>query len=52
MVKPLPKPISVAEYLESELESDVRREYVGGQIYAIAGVSFASQSDWGRFLYR
>jgi len=39
MVKPIPKLITVAEYLEGEQESAVRREYVGGQVYAMAGVS-------------
>ena len=39
MVKPVAKLISVAEYLESELKSEVRREYVGGQVYAMAGSS-------------
>ena len=39
MVKPLPTHISVAEYLSSEQKSKVRREYVSGQIYAMAGGS-------------
>jgi len=39
MVKPVAKPMSVAEYLSSEQASPVRREYVGGQVYAMAGGS-------------
>jgi Uma2 family endonuclease len=39
MIKPVLKPMSVAEYLSSELSSPVRREYVGGQVYAMAGGS-------------
>ncbi|MCX7784403.1 MAG: Uma2 family endonuclease [Meiothermus sp.] len=39
MVKPALKPVSVAEYLETEPNSSVRREYVGGQVYAMAGAS-------------
>lgn len=38
MVRPV-EAISVKEYLESEPSSPVRREYVGGQIYAMAGGS-------------
>lgn len=39
MVRPIPKLMAVAEYLESEIGSAVRREYVGGQVYAMAGSS-------------
>ncbi len=39
MLKPLPRFITVAEYLSSELSSPVRREYVCGQVYAMAGSS-------------
>ncbi len=39
MVKPVAKLMSAEEYLESELRSEVRREYVGGQVYAMAGSS-------------
>lgn len=39
MVKPMPKPMSVAEYLSSERDSPERREYVGGQVYVMAGGS-------------
>lgn len=39
MVKPIAKLMSVSEYLESEQKSAVRREYVGGQVYAMAGAS-------------
>ena len=35
MVRPLSQPLTVAEYLESEKSSQVRREYVGGQVYAM-----------------
>ncbi|HXG91014.1 MAG TPA: Uma2 family endonuclease [Blastocatellia bacterium] len=31
--------VSVAEYLENEKSSDVRHEYLAGQVYAMAGVS-------------
>ena len=31
--------LSVADYLAGERESDVRHEYVGGQVYAMAGAS-------------
>ena len=39
MVRPVLKPLSVEEYLESEGRSPVKREYVGGQVYATAGAS-------------
>ncbi len=39
MIKPIPQLMSVAEYLESEPTAEVRREYVGGQVYAMAGAS-------------
>lgn len=31
--------LSVEEYLEGELRSEVRHEYIGGEIYAMSGVS-------------
>ena len=34
-----PEPISVEEYLQGELLSDIRHEYVGGMVYAMAGAS-------------
>src|SRR6185369_9732155 len=34
-----PEPISVEDYLEGERLSDVRHEYVGGHVYAMAGAS-------------
>jgi len=37
---PAPHPaIGVDDYLRGELESDVRHEYVGGQVYAMVGAS-------------
>jgi Uma2 family endonuclease len=33
-------PITAAEYLEGELHSDIRHEFVDGRIYAMSGVSF------------
>lgn len=39
MVKPIPKLMTVTEYLESEIGSAVRREYMGGRAYALAGSS-------------
>lgn len=33
--------VSVAEYLEGELSSDVRHEYLGGDVYAMVGASDA-----------
>lgn len=36
MVRPNLKPLTAAEYLEAEQSSPVRREYVGGQVYAEA----------------
>ncbi|WP_223842324.1 Uma2 family endonuclease [Methylotuvimicrobium alcaliphilum] len=30
--------ISVEDYLQSELLSDVKHEYVGGEVYAMVGV--------------
>ncbi len=32
-----PDPISVEEYLEGEKLSEIRHEYVAGQVYAMAG---------------
>jgi len=32
-------PLSVSEYLEAELKSEIRHEYVGGEIFAMAGAS-------------
>ena len=32
-----PEPVSVDEYLEGELASEVKHEYVGGQVHAMAG---------------
>ncbi|MFT6865159.1 MAG: Uma2 family endonuclease [Akkermansiaceae bacterium] len=34
-----PDPISVEEYLEGEKISEIRHEYLGGQVYAMAGAS-------------
>ena len=34
-------PLSVADYLEGELRSQVRHEYVGGRVFAMAGASEA-----------
>jgi len=34
-----PDPISVEEYLEGERISEIRHEFVGGQVYAMAGAS-------------
>jgi Uma2 family endonuclease len=31
--------ISVADYIQGELESDIRHEYIGGDIYAMVGAS-------------
>ena len=31
--------ISIADYLESELNRDIKHEYLDGQIYAMAGAS-------------
>ncbi|WP_018467917.1 Uma2 family endonuclease [Calidithermus timidus] len=39
MVRPVLKPLSVEEYLETEAQSPFKREYVGGQVYATAGAS-------------
>jgi Uma2 family endonuclease len=33
------KPLTVEEYLEGELKSDVKRELIGGQVYAMVGAS-------------
>ena len=35
--------ISVEEYLAGELESDVKHEYIAGEVYAMAGVSDAHE---------
>jgi len=32
-------PISVADYLQSEQESEIRHEYIDGQVYAMVGAS-------------
>jgi hypothetical protein len=32
-----PDPISVEEYLEGEKISEIRNEFVGGQVHAMAG---------------
>lgn len=34
-----PGPLSVEEYLAGELRSEIRHEYVGGTVYAMAGTS-------------
>ena len=34
-----PELISIQEYLEGELLSEVRHEYIGGCVYAMAGAS-------------
>jgi Uma2 family endonuclease len=41
MAQPLPVPpwLSPEDYLAAELTADVRHEYVGGQVYALAGAS-------------
>ena len=36
-VAPSPKFISEEEYLEGERYSEIRHEYIGGQVYAMAG---------------
>jgi Uma2 family endonuclease len=36
---PIHHRMSVAEYLESEADGDVRHEYIGGEIYAMSGAS-------------
>ncbi len=33
-------PVTAAEYLEGELRSEIRHEFVDGRIYAMSGVSF------------
>ncbi len=33
-------PVTAAEYLEGELHSEIRHEFVDGRIYAMSGVSF------------
>ncbi|HSP43716.1 MAG TPA: Uma2 family endonuclease [Luteolibacter sp.] len=33
-------PVTAAEYLEGELRSEVRHEFVDGRIYAMSGASF------------
>lgn len=38
-VKTKLRPLSVEEYLEGELHSDVKHELVGGQVYAMVGAS-------------
>jgi Uma2 family endonuclease len=35
----LRKQISVEEYLESEKDGTIRREYVDGEVYAMSGAS-------------
>lgn len=40
-VKIKPRPLGVEEYLAGELASDVKHELVGGQAYAMVGVSSA-----------
>jgi len=32
-------PLPVSEYLEAELKSEIRHEYVGGEVFAMAGAS-------------
>ncbi len=39
MVRPTTQAIAIKDYLVSEHDSPVRREYVGGQVYAMAGGS-------------
>lgn len=34
-----PKPLSVEDYLESELRSEVKHEFLGGEVHAMAGAS-------------
>lgn len=38
-VKTKLRPLAVEEYLAGELESDIKHELVGGQVYAMVGVS-------------
>ena len=39
--KPQPRQIAVEEYLAGELESQVKHEYLGGYVYAMAGATNA-----------
>lgn len=39
MVKPVPRLMTMEEYLETEIAREVRHEFVHGQIYAMAGSS-------------
>lgn len=32
-------PVSVADYIQGELESDIRHEYMGGDVYPMVGAS-------------
>ncbi len=36
-VLPIPRPISIADFLEGELVSPIKHEYLGGVVYAMAG---------------
>lgn len=44
--------LSVADYLAGERESDVRHEYVDGQVYAMAGASDRHNRIAGNFFVR
>ncbi|MDQ3686425.1 MAG: Uma2 family endonuclease [Acidobacteriota bacterium] len=44
--------LSVADYLAGECESDVRHEYVDGQVYAMAGASDRHNRIAGNFYVR
>ncbi len=47
-----PDPISVEEYLEGERVSEIRHEYVAGQVYAMAGASKNHERVSGRLFAR
>jgi Uma2 family endonuclease len=41
--------LSVEDYLEGELQSEIRHEYIGGSVYAMAGTSDAHNLIAGNF---
>ena len=47
-----PDPVSVDEYLDGEKISEVRHEYVAGQVYAMAGASKNHERVSGRLFAR